>query len=45
MLSCGQSEKSNSREERVMKNDFGTKSCGPHWMFGYNFGALTWTPS
>ena len=38
--SCGQSEESISREERVMKKDFDTKACGPQWMFGNEFGTL-----
>jgi hypothetical protein len=40
ITSCGQSEKSISREERVMKKDFDTASCGPQYMFGNDFGIL-----
>ena len=41
IFSCGQSEESISREERVMKKDFDMKSCvAGTWMPGHDFGTL-----
>ena len=42
IFSCGQSEESISREERVMKKGFFVKTCGEGsgWMSGHDFGSL-----
>ncbi len=34
LLGCGP-----SREERVMKKEFGVKSCGIEWRLGFDFGS------